>query len=237
MKTSNKILLGTFFTLLFIILAVHITLYAKYKKGDYTLVSDDMWPTNMITYSLENVKYVSLDNIENITVSTSDSNKLQYDKADEGDENILSVIRKDDTLFLSGKSATRNEGRWYRTTHLSLAGLLPLKVTNSQIHVGVSAKKSLVPLSMDIMLDRSFMDVNNRHKNALSFGTFKINAINKSRIDLYNLTTNFLDVKLDDSFLEENTLTADSIRVITDLDSKLELTGKNLVKAKITSNE
>jgi hypothetical protein len=237
MKTSNKILLGTFFTLLFIILAVHITLYAKYKKGDYTLVSDDMWPTNMITYSLENVKYVSLDNIENITVSTSDSNKLQYDKADEGDENILSVIKKDDTLFLSGKSATRNEGRWYRTTHLSLAGLLPLKVTNSQIHVGVSAKKSRAPLSMDIMLDRSFMDVNNRHKNALSFGTFKINAINKSRIDLYNLTTNFLDVKLDDSFLKENTLTADSIRVITDPDSKLELTGKNLVKAKIISNE
>ena len=237
MKTSNKILLGTFFTLLFIILAVHITLYAKYKKGDYTLVSDDMWPTNMITYSLENVKYVSLDNIDNITVSTSDSSKLQYDKADEGDENILSVIKKDDTLFLSGKSATRNEGRWYRRTHLSLAGLLPLKVTNSQIHVGVSAKKSLAPLSMDIMLDRSFMDVNNRSKNALSFGTFKINAINKSRIDLFNLTTNFLDVKLDDSFLEENTLTADSIRVITDPSSKLELTGKNLVKAKIISNE
>ena len=237
MKTSNKILLGTFFTLLFIILAVHITLYAKYKKGDYTLVSDDMWPTNMITYSLENVKYVSLDNIENITVSTSDSNKLQYDKADEGDENILSVIKKDDTLFLSGKSTTRNEGRWYRRTHLSLAGLLPLKVTNSQIHVGVAAKKSIVPLSMDIMLDRSFMDVNNRSKNALSFGTFKINAINKSRIDLFNLTTNFLDVKLADSFLEENTLTADSIRVITDPSSKLELTGKNLVKAKIISNE
>jgi hypothetical protein len=237
MKTSNKILLGTFFTLLLIILAVHIAIYAKYKKGDYTLVSDDMWPTNMITYSLENVKYVSLDNIENITVSTSDSSKLQYDKAEEGDENMLSVTRKDDTLFLSGKSTTRNEGRWYRRTHLSLARLLPLKVTNSQIHVGVSAKKSLAPLSMDIMLDRSFMDVNNRHKNALSFGTFKINAINKSRIDLYNLTTNFLDVNLENSSLEENTLIADSIRVMTDLDSKLELTGKNLVKAKIISNE
>ena len=237
MKTSNKILLGTFFTLLLILFAVHITLYAKYKKGDYTLVSDDMWPANMITYSLENVKYVSLDNIDNITVSTSDSSKLQYDKADEGDENILSVVRKDDTLFLSGKSATRNEGRWYRKTHLSLAGLLPLKVINSQIHVVVSAKKSLAPLSMDIMLDRSFMDVNNRHKNALSFGTFKINAINKSRIDLYNLTTNFLDVNLENSSLEENTLMADSIRVMTDLESKLALTGKNLVKAKIISNE
>jgi hypothetical protein len=90
---------------------------------------------------------------------------------------------------------------------------------------------------MDIMLDRSFMDVNNRNKNALSFGTFKINAINKSRIDLYNLATNFLDVNLENSSLEENTLTADSIRVMTDLNSKLELTGKNLVKAKIISNE
>jgi len=116
--------------------------------------------------------------------------------------------------------------------------LLPLKIVNSKIHVGIEPPKTnLAPVAIDIMLDGSFMDVNNRRKDAISFGTFKINAINKSTIHLYKLTTNFLDVSLSDSFLEETTLVADSIRLVTDAASKFELSGKNLVKAKIVAHE
>jgi len=238
MKTSNKILLGTFLAVLLILLSVHIALYAKYKKGEYKIAGDDMWPTNMITYSLEDVKYVSVDNLENVVIRQGDSSKLRYDKPIKGDENMLSVTRKDDTLFLSGKSTLNKKGRWYRPTSLSLAGLLPLKIVNSKIHVGIEPPKTnLAPVAVDIMLDGSFMDVNNRRKDAISFGTFKINAINKSTIHLYKLTTNFLDVSLSDSFLEETTLVADSIRLVTDAASKFELSGKNLVKAKIVAHE
>jgi hypothetical protein len=49
--------------------------------------------------------------------------------------------------------------------------------------------------------------------------------------------TNFLDLSLKNSSFEENNLTADSIRVTTDLDSEFELSGKNLLKAKILSHE
>ncbi len=237
MKTSNKILLSTFFVGLLILISVHVALYAKFKKGDYTLVSDDMWPTNMITYSLEDVKYVSVDNLENLVIRQGDSSKLRYDKPIEGDENMLSVTKKNDTLFLHGKGTSNKDGRWYRATSLSLAGLLPLKIANSKIHVGIELKSNVQPVPMDVVLYNSVMEVNIRGKNAISFGTFKINAINKSRINLYNLTTNFLDVTLKDSFLEETTLVADSIRLMTDMDSKFELSGKNLVKAKILSYE
>jgi len=238
MKTSNKILLGTFLAVLIILLSVHISLYAKYKKGEFKIAGDDMWPTNMITYSLDDVKYVSVDNLENLVISQGDSSKLRYDKPIEGDEYSLSVTKKDDTLFLSGKAANIKNGRWYRPTNLSLTGLLPLKIANSKVHIGPEQQKSAIsPVPIDMMLDNSFIEVNIRQKNAMSFGTIKINAINKSRINLYNLTTNFLDVRLNNSFLEETTLIADSIRLMTDMDSKFELSGKNLVKAKIVPYE
>jgi len=238
MKTSNKILLGTFLAGLLILLSVHISLYAKYKKGEFKIAGDDMWPTNMITYSLDDVKYVSVDNLENLVIRQGDSSKLRYDKPLESEENILSVIKKDDTLFLSGKTANNKNSRWYRPTNLSLAGLLPLKIANSKVHMGTELPKdNAVAVPIDMMLDNSFMEVNIRQKNAMSFGTIKINAINKSRINLYNLTTNFLDVRLNNSFLEETTLVADSIRLMTDMDSKFELSGKNLVKAKIVAYE
>ena len=233
MKTSNKILLGTFLAVLIILLGVHISLYAKYKKGGFKIVGDDMWPTNMITYSLDDVKYVSVDNLENLVISQGDSSKLRYDKPIEGDANSLSVTKKHDTLFLSGKSEKNKNGRWYRPTSLSLAGLLPLKIANSKIHVGTEPLKSnAVAVPIDVMLDNSFMEINRRQKT-MSFGTVKINAIKKSRVHLYNLTTNFLDVSLSDSFLEETILVADSIRLVTDVASKFELSGKNLLKAKI----
>jgi len=238
MKTSNKILLGTFLAVLLILFSVHISLYAKYKEGEFKIAGDDMWPTNMITYSLDDVKYVSVDNLENLVIRQGDSSKLRYDKPIKGDENILSVTKKNDTLFLSGKSAKDKNGKWYKATSLSLAGLLPLKIANSKIHIGTESSKSgalLIPI--DMMLDNSFMEVNIREETPMSFGTIKINAINKSRIDLYNLKTNFLDIRLNNSFLEETTLVADSIRLMTDMDSKFELSGKNLIKAKIVAYE
>lgn len=235
MKTSNKILLSAFFATLLIIISVHVAIYAKYKSGDYTIVTDDMWPTNMITYSLTDIKYVSVDNVENITIHGGDSSKLQYDKAEDGEENVLDVRRKNDTLFLLGKSTRSAHGRWYKRTHLSLAGPLPIKIINSQLHV--QDPKTSNPISMDITLDKSFMEVNNRQNTTTNFANLKITASNDSRISLFNVRTHLLDITLKNSFLEETTLIADSISITTDQASKLQLTGKNLNKAKIVTHE
>lgn len=237
MKTSNKILLSAFLATLLIIVSVHIALYAKYKNGDYALITDDMWPTNMVTYSLSDIKYVSVDNVENVTINAADSSKLQYDKPGEDDENTLTVTKKDDTLFVLGKSVNNNNnnGRWYRRTNLSLAGPLPVKIINSQLQV--QSAKTTIPISMDITLDKSFMEVNNRQSSTSNFSTLKIDATNGSRISLFKVNAHLLDVRLRNSFLEENTLSADSINVMTDLASKIQLSGKNFLKAKILTYE
>lgn len=236
MKTSNKILLGTFFTAMLILVSIHIALYAKYKKGEYKIVEDDMWLSNMLTYPLEDVKYVSLENIDNITITQGDSTKLQYEKADEDDDNILSVTKNHDTLFLKGESVGKGEGRWYRRTNLTLAGLLPLRVINSRMYVQ-HPKKEGMPISLDIFLDSSFLEVNRSQTDTIKFDTFKVSAVKKSRIYLYKANTKFLNLQLNNSSFEEDDFLADSINVMANPESKLEMSAGNLVKAKIVPYE
>lgn len=236
MKTSNKILLGAFFTAMLIILSIHITLYAKYKKGEYKIAEDEMWLPNMLTYPLEDVKYVSMENLDNITIIPGDSTKLQYEKADEDDDNILSVTKNHDTLFLKGQSVGKTEGRWYRRTNLTLAGLLPLRAINSRMYVH-QPKNPGTPISFDILLDSSFLEVNRGQRDTINFDTFKVSALKESRIYLFKANSKFLNVQLNNSSFEEDDFFADSINVRANPESKLEMSARNLVKAKILPYE
>ena len=237
MKTSNKILLGTFLVALLILVSVHVALYAKYKKGDYTLVTDDMWPTNMITYSLSDIKYVSVNNVENVTIHAADSSKLRYDKPGDDEDDFLDVKRRNDTLFLFGKSKRNANGRWYRGTALFFAGPLPVRITNSNLHIYSRRNITTKSFPLDITLDQSFMAVNNPQNNEVNIAALKIYASNNSRVSLFNVKTNFLNVQLKNSSLEETTLNADSIMIVTDDSSKIQLSGKNSIKAQILSYE
>ena len=236
MKTSNKILLGAFLTAMLIIASIHITLYAKYKRGEYKIADDEMWLPNMLTYPLDNVKYVSLENLDNVTITPGDSTKLQYEKADEDDDNILSVTKRQDTLFLKGESVGKREGRWYRRTNLTLAGLLPLRVINSRMYVN-QPKNPGAPISFDILLDSSFLEVNRSQRDTIRFDMFNVSGLKKSRIYLFKGNAKFLNVQLNNSSFEEDDFFADSIHVMADPESRLEMRAGNLVKAKIISHE
>lgn len=235
MKTSNKILLVTFFTVLLIMVGVHVALYAKYKKGDFAAVNDEMWPMNMISQSLTGVKYVIIDNVDNLNIEAGDSSELQYEKPTKDDEKILSVTTKADTLFINGKTGSSVVARWYRRMNLTVAGLLPVRITNSKLDI--SRGKTNQAMAMDISLDETLMEVNNNSQETMNFSTLKVNAVNGSQINLFNTTINSLDVTLRNSSLEETTLNTDSIKIATDASSKIELSGKNLQKAKIVSHE
>jgi hypothetical protein len=177
-----------------------------------------------------------LENLDNVTITPGDSTKLQYEKADEDDDNILSVTKRQDTLFLRGESAGKREGRWYRRTNLTLAGLLPLRVINSRMYVN-QPKNPGAPISFDIILDSSFLEVNRSQRDTIRFDTFKVSGLKESRIFLFKGNTKFLNVQLNNSSFEEDDFFADSINVIADPESRLEMRAGNLVKAKITSHE
>ncbi len=236
MKTSNKILLGSFLTALLILVSVHVALYAKYKRGDYTLVTDSMWPMDITTtHLIKDVKYISLNNIENIEVRASDTSMLRYEKPKENEENILSVTQNGDTLFVLGKSQKNEIGRWYRRTELLLAGEMPVFVTNAALHVRHGERDQ--PLSLNLKIDKTFLELEGREEGKGNYGLIKIDAVNESRIELRNIKTNNLQIGLNKSSIEDHNLLADSISISTDAASEIKLKGQNLVKAKFTTHE
>ena len=234
MKTSNKILIGSFLTALLILTSVHVALYAKYKKGDYTLMTDDnLWPIDLSTHLLKDVKYVSLNNIGNISIRTADTSKLMYDTVEKGDEDGLTFTQKGDTLVVSGKS--NSGGNWYRRTELSLSEGMQVSMKQTGAHVRKS--KLATPISISFSLDDSFIEFNEREEDAVSYGIVRINAINDSKIELRKIKINQLQINLKGSSLEEKNLTADSVRISADNTSSVKLGGENLTKAKFSAHE
>ena len=234
MKTSNKILVGAFIVALLILISVHVTLYARYKKGEFTLVSNE-WQLNLATLSLDNVKYLSVDNIDNINVHLSDSSKLMYDKPDEGDQNRLSFTKKNDTLFVTAK-ANNASIRWYRRADLYLSQNLSSKFINSEVHLS-KRKGRLNSQVLSLDLDNSVLNINALGSEDAVFPALNISARNKSHIAFNKAYLKNLSVSLKDSFLEEKELQADSITITTDPLSTIGLRARNLTKAKLTDHE
>lgn len=234
MKTSNKILVSAFVVALLILISVHLTLYARYKKGEFRLVSNE-WQPNLATLSLDNVKYLSVDNIEHISVQLSDSSKLLYDKPNEKDEERLSFTKKDDTLFVTGRSEEGNI-RWYRKTDLYLSQNLSSKFTNSHIHLR-QKKTAAYDRVLSFDLDNSILDIDALGGSSSRSSALQISARNKSRISFGDVHVNRLQMQLNDSYVEEEKLFVDSILITTDSLSRIAFRAQNLTKAKLTDHE
>jgi hypothetical protein len=233
MKTSNKILLSALLAFLLIMVSVHAAIYAKYKKGDYTLITDNFLNLNFVSYSLEDVKVVSVNNVENLTVRNADTSNFRYEKPDANDENILQFTKNGDTLFVTGKSNKSSIGRWYRPAELLVNGSKPLQFINSQVHV-VSNKRMA---KLDISLNDAFLEFVSNDKRDLSLDDLNINAENKSTISLRSSSAQRFNLRLRNSFVEENEFKSDSIFIDTDPGSEIKLRGENLLKAKFSGNE
>ena len=81
MRTSNKILLGTILTAIFLISAIHFVLYAKYKNGDYTtpkIIEFDRFDH----YKIPNIKRIVASHISNITIIPSDTALMDIEKSE-----------------------------------------------------------------------------------------------------------------------------------------------------------
>jgi hypothetical protein len=73
--------------------------------------------------------------------------------------------------------------------------------------------------------------------DTIRFDTFKVSALKDSKIYMFKANTKLLDVRLNKSSFEEDDLFADSINVMADPESRLEMRAGNLVKAKMVPYE
>ncbi len=118
---------------------------------------------------------------------------------------------------------------------MSLSEGVQVSIRNSGAHVRKSNAGSSV--SLNLLLDDSFIKFNDRDEGVADYGSVRINAINDSRIDLIKVRVNQLYINLKNSAFEEKDLFADSIQVIADKTSAVKLGGDNIIKAKFLAHE
>jgi hypothetical protein len=225
MKKSNKLLLGGFLALLLLISAIHVSLYAKYKAGNYTIYNaeEDLIPQAI--ESFPNVLLVSVRNVRGATVTFGDV--AQMEKSDESD---VHYVRKGDTLLIAGNDST-NQGGFRHAVSFKLPRNATLTAFNSSLSFKTDVKTGENNPVIYLQKSAAVFDGTN---GSLRLGHVKVIASNGSTVAFKdNTQVNSLDVQLSGSSFEYDDGDFGQLSIVTDSLSRISLPSKHLLKANI----
>lgn len=237
MRTSNKILLGTLLIILFILTAIHVALYAKYKSNDFITMSS-LHHERYSSHDIRGVQTVSLTGLQNITIIQSDTARLEMEKTDNNRVqyhlvNGLLTIKGDTTVTRNGREPEREKA--YQEILLYLPQVDNIKVDYCELTVQGSNQGSSGSMVME--LTETTVHLGGRYRNDdTSVARFnKINVVKtkESSIDIGGrLVLNDMTLNLESSSFEDGDLTCDSLFISTDNTSSVKLSGKNIARTK-----
>lgn len=225
MKKSNKLLLVGFIAVLLFITAIHISLYAKYKKGDYTIYNSEDDIAMPVMEPFPNILFVMVGNIPGATVKF---NKVAQVEKTEG--NNIEYARKGDTLFITGRNSTDQ-----RNASNSVALTVPYNATISVLNsfLFFNGDKKTVENNPVIYLRKSKLFFSGA-KNPLQLGNVRIAASDSSTVTFNgNTKVNTLELNLSNSALEYTGGRCENLSIETDSISRISLPSQLLFKAKI----
>lgn len=225
MKTSNKILLGGFLFLILLITGIHITLYAKYKSGHYTIYSPVGNENQVAMQSFPGISHVTIHSSGAI-VEFGDVLAIRKDNG-----NAVQYVQQGDSLVITG----RTEGPWSGDVG-QVKLLLPNNATVSADYANISFEKMKgnASVSSTIYLKNStatfgFAGISSQLEHV------RVNASeNSSVIFRPNTAVSFLEAQLNNSTFQYDGKDIGQLSIATDSVSYLMLQSQLLPKAKIT---
>ena len=225
MKKSNKLLLAGFLAVILLISAIHITLYAKYKAGDYTVYNpeEDLVPQAM--QSFPNILVVSVRNVSGATVKFSDV--AEFEK---GTDESIHYVQKGDTLVITGKDDPNRKDNWHPVTiHLPYNASFSLFNSSLSIEQG----KKIAQNNPVFYLEKSEVHFSGG-RSGLQFGHVKLVASDSSTASFKgNTQVANLDVQLLNSSINCSEGNFSQVSIVTDSLSRISLQSKDLLKANI----
>jgi hypothetical protein len=224
MKKSNLLLLVGFLTIVVLISAIHITLYAKYKAGNYTIYNEEEELAAEAMQTFPNIAFVSVQNVPIVNVKFSDVAKVG--KADNED---LQYTRTGDTLVIGVKVGVDRD-------HIDLHEIhVPNNVTLSAFNSTLSfiPGKKITGSNSVIYLKKSRVFFTSA-EGPFQLGNIKIVATDSSSAFFRdNTQVNQLDVQLTQSAIEYKDGDFGQMSIVTDSLSRISLQSKHLLKANI----
>ena len=224
MKKSNLLLIAGFLAIVLLISAIHISLYAKYKAGDYTIYNEDEDLAAEVLQTFPNIAFVTVRNVPSVNVKFGDV--AQVGKAADED---LQYTRTGDTLVISAKTGFDRDRINLHVIHV------PNNVTLSAFNSTLSfvPGKQTSPSSSTIYLQKSKVYFS-ADEGQLQLGNIKIVAADSSFATFMdNTQVAQLDVQLSKSSIEYRDGDFGQMSIITDSLSRISLQSKHLLKANI----
>jgi phosphotransferase system IIB component len=244
MRTSNKILLGTFIAILFIITAIHAALYTKYKRNDFvtmTVLHNERYNS----YDIKDVQSVLLTGLQNVTIIPADTARLEIEKNDNNDNNDNNMMRyqfQHGVLTVKGDTTIiRNDNmpdhiRAYQDVILYLPPIQNIKADFCELVInGKKDKANTSSLAIELHETNLHLGSWNRDNDTAATWFDKVNVVKSqnSSIDISgNIIMKELSLNLEASNFEDGKLTCDSLFINTDNTSSVKLSGKNIARTK-----
>ncbi|MEO8404376.1 MAG: hypothetical protein ABI480_07270 [Chitinophagaceae bacterium] len=227
MKKSDKLIIAGFLLVICIITAIHITIYAKYKKGEYSIYNVE---DNQVAASMESfpgIKFISLRNIPASAAKFGDIAQVE-----KGFENQIQYSRNGDTLVITGREAINHRDIRDRAT-FTFPYNTTLSFFNSSLTLKTNNKSKEINTELHLQKSSALFFGKD---NPLRFGYMKVFASDSSIASFKGNTqiSNF-EVQLSASAIEYGEGNFDQLTIVTDSVSRISLQTKNLLKAKITT--
>lgn len=229
MRTSNKIILGIFVAPLIVLAALNLTLYAKYKSGNYVTMEHGN-ENRVMRLVFTHVMSVAVYGLDNFSIVPADTAALEIEKQD---NNRLRYVVQGDSLVIHGDSLAEskdNGGRNYRSVKLYLPGDASIIAHNSDVDIDGS-KDSLKASSYHFYLNQnsSFNTREHEQGNARFFKSLQLQATGSSDITLHaGIRVRQLMLQLEASEFKDEGASVDSVSVIADKKSLLTLRGDKI---------
>jgi hypothetical protein len=228
MKTSNKLLIGTFLLVISFLLLLHFSLFSKFKQHKFES-EEQLISSFFSVHSLPAIHYISLTNVR-AYIRPSKNSKLGINSANDG--NINFHISKD-SLFVEGNSPYHDNIEFTSDPVLNRVQLwLPenlfIRIKESQVQLkgspdSIGSKSFIIHLEEGSLIlgDFLFVDSSDSYfKNIVVTEARKSQIVLSSRIDS-------MDVNLTKSLLNDWGAKINFLSLKADDSSNLSLNGKN----------
>jgi hypothetical protein len=232
MKKSNKILLGGLLTVILIIVAVHVALYARYKAGYYTPFNQKETATASNVKTFANAHHIDIRYFRNVSIQVGEQMRIEPYGFD---ENELVITEKGGMVQLAPRDSANGDDLYgYMLIHVPANSLVTAH--NATIRVEGQDGKKIKSLHFNVTGGRLTFK---QRENMVQIDSLNVEAANRAIIELQNTHINKLSVQLNASELIDQQAIINQLKLNADGASRINLQSKNLLNltTKTTAHE
>jgi hypothetical protein len=232
MKTSNKLLLGIFLSIILLTTTVQLVVYAKYKRGEYGQFKREQF-SPMTSVSIPAVRFVSITGLGSCNIAPDDKPKLEIQK-----ESVSTITYRivNDTLFINGDTTkTINDleqgSRNYNLVNIFLPSPIQITTAYSSLKLEAALNPAYAPSYTVQLTKNSYFGIRKHgRRDNMDFHFNQLHVYSdRSYIELDDHTLiNDLNVQLTNSKINDKEAVIRSLTIDADSTSTVTLSGKNI---------